>query len=57
MNSEELPDLTKSDVKFSDPEKGKEIIEKLTQLAHADGELEEAEKLLIEKVKTLMNDE
>lgn len=57
MNADELPELTSNDVKFSDPEKGKEIIEKLTQLAYADGELEEAEKLLIEKVKTLMNEE
>lgn len=57
MNAAELPELTSNDVKFSDPEKGKEIIEKLTQLAYADGELEEAEKLLIEKVKKLMNDE
>lgn len=57
MNADELPELTSKDVKFSDPEKGKKIIDKLTQLAHSDGELEEAEKLLIEKIKTLMNDE
>ena len=57
MNSDELPELTMNDVKFSVPEKGKEIIEKLTQLAYSDGELEGAEKRLIEKIKSLMSDE
>ncbi|PLX25975.1 hypothetical protein C0580_00895, partial [Candidatus Parcubacteria bacterium] len=54
MNADELPELTSNDVNFSDPVKGKEIIEKLTQLAYADGELEKAEKLLIEKIKTFI---
>lgn len=54
MNSRVLPELTSNDIKFSDPEKGKEIIEKLSRLAHSDGELVEAEKTLIEKIKSLL---
>jgi len=57
MNCAELPELTSNDVKFFDPLNGKEIIEKLTQLANADGVLDESEKNLIEKIKNLMNTE
>lgn len=55
MNAEVLPELTSEDVQFSDEEKAKETIEKLTQLALSDGEFEANEKQLIENIKTLIN--
>ena len=54
MNLVELPELTADDIKFTDPQKGIDIIEKLIQLANSDGEFEMAEKKLIEKIKKLM---
>jgi len=54
MNLVELPELTADDIKFTDHQKGIEIIDKLTQLANSDGMFEMAEKKLIEKIKKLM---
>ena len=55
MNSVDLPELTSADLKFSDPQKGIDIIDKLTELANADGEYELAEQNLINKIKTLLS--
>lgn len=54
MNSATLPELTKADVTFSSKERGQEVVSKLTELANADGEMEAAEKALIDKIKSLM---
>lgn len=54
MNLVELPDLTAEDIKFTDPQKGVEVIEKLIELANADGEFEIVEKKFIEKIKKLI---
>ena len=50
MNSTTLPQLTKNDTTFSSKERANEVLEKLTKLAMADGELEGVEKDFIEKV-------
>ena len=54
MNSATLPQLTKNDTTFSSKERANEVLEKLTKLAMADGELEGVEKEFIEKVKSLI---
>lgn len=54
MNSTTLPQLTKNDTTFSSKERANEVLEKLTKLAMADGELEGVEKDFIEKVKSLI---
>jgi uncharacterized tellurite resistance protein B-like protein len=54
MNSATLPELTKADVTFSSKERGQEVLIKLEELANADGELEAAEKTLIDKIKNMM---
>lgn len=54
MNADELPQLNKSDVLFSNPKRGIEIIDKLTELANSDGEFEEVEKNLIKIIKDLI---
>lgn len=54
MNSATLPELTKADVTFSSKERGQEVVSKLTELANADGEMEAAEKALIDKIKSMM---
>lgn len=50
-----LPELTKSDTTFSSKERANEVLEKLAQLAAADGELEDVERNFIEKVRRLIN--
>jgi tellurite resistance protein len=54
MNSPTLPELTKVDVTFSTKERGQEVVSKLIELSNADGEMEPAEKVLIEKIKSMM---
>lgn len=54
MNFATLPELTKADVTFSSKERGQEVLSKLTELANADGEIESAEKALIDKIKNMM---
>ena len=54
MNATTLPELTKLDVTFSSRERGQEVLNKLIELASADGEMERAEKALIEKIKNMM---
>jgi uncharacterized tellurite resistance protein B-like protein len=54
MNSATLPQLTKNDTTFSSKERANEVLEKLTKLAMADGELEGVEKDFIDKVKSLI---
>jgi uncharacterized tellurite resistance protein B-like protein len=54
MNAATLPPLTKNDTTFSSKERANEVLEKLTKLAMADGELEGAEKEFIDKVKSLI---
>lgn len=54
MNAKTLPQLTKDDVIFSSKERANEVLEKLTKLAMADGELEGEEKEFIDKVKSLI---
>jgi uncharacterized tellurite resistance protein B-like protein len=55
MNSANLPPLSKNDTVFSSKERGNEVLEKLTKLAMADGELEGVEKEFIDKVKSLIS--
>jgi len=54
MNTQTLPELTKEDVKFSTKERSDEVIKNLTDLASADGEIEPAEKALIDRIKSMM---
>jgi len=54
MNTSALPELTNLDVTFSSEERSLEVLSKLTELAYADGEIELAEKALIEKIKNMM---
>ena len=54
MNSATLPELTKADVTFSSKERGQEVLSKLKELANADGEMEVAEKILIDKIENMM---
>ncbi len=55
MNSAILPPLSKNDTVFSSKERANEVLEKLTKLAMADGELEGVEKDFIDKIKGLIN--
>ena len=54
MNGPTLPELTKNDTTFSSKERSNEVIEKLTNLALADGEIQAAEKEFIERVKNMI---
>lgn len=54
MNMPSLPPLTKNDTTFSSKERANEMLDKLTKLAMADGELEGVEKEFIDKVKSLI---
>ena len=54
MNSATLPPLSKNDTAFSSKERANEVLEKLTKLAMADGELEGLEKEFIDKIKSLI---
>ena len=54
MNSSTLPELTKKEVKFSTKERGAEVIDKITNLAMADGEMADDEKILIDKIKSMI---
>ncbi len=54
MNSSTLPELTKVDVTFSSKERGQDVINKLIEIANADGEMEQAEQELIAKIKDMM---
>lgn len=54
MNSVTLPELTKAEVTFSSKERGQEILDKLIQIANADGEMDTAERVLIDKIKNMM---
>lgn len=53
MNSPKLPDLTKEDVTFSSEEKFQEVVDTLMKLASSDGNIEESEKDLIDRIKSL----
>jgi tellurite resistance protein len=55
MNAGDLPNLTKEDVIFSTPEKGKEVVAELVELASADGDLEPREQKLIDDINALMS--
>ncbi len=54
MNAKTLPELTKFDVSFSTKERGQEVINKLTELANSDGEMDILEKTLIGKIQRMM---
>jgi uncharacterized tellurite resistance protein B-like protein len=54
LNAQTLPELTNADVKFSTPSCSREVLDRLTTLAGADGEMAEAEKALIEKIKNMI---
>ena len=54
MNSASLPELTKKEVTFSTKERGAEVLEKITNLANADGEMAQDEKILIDKIKSII---
>jgi uncharacterized tellurite resistance protein B-like protein len=54
MNTSTLPALTKADVIFSTKERGQEVLNKLSNLASADGEIAEEEKALLEKINSLI---
>lgn len=54
MNSSILPELTISDVTFSSKEYTQEVVSKLVELAKVDGEMELAEKVFIDKIKSMI---
>ena len=54
MDSKSLPPLTKKDVTFSSSEKTNDVLEKLKELAFADGEFEQQEKDLIATIEALL---
>lgn len=54
MNTATLPELVKADVTFSSKERGQEVIDKLIELASADGQMDVLENTLINKIKSLM---
>ena len=54
MNSPTLPELTKKEVKFSTKERAAEVMDKITNLAMADGEMADDEKTLIDKIKSMI---
>jgi len=54
MSTPMLPELTKKEATFSSKERANEVLKKLTDLAMADGELEDSEKAFIDKVKNLI---
>ena len=54
MNGPTLPELTKNDTTFSSKERSNEVIEKLTNLALTDGEIQAAEKEFIDRVKNMI---
>jgi tellurite resistance protein len=49
-----LPELTIKETAFSTKERADDVINKLNQLAASDGETDESEKKLIEKIIHLM---
>ena len=55
MNAAVLPKLTIKETTFSTKERANEVIEKLNQLAFSDGDVEESERLLIDKIIQLIN--
>lgn len=55
MNTTVLPELTIKETAFSTKERANEVIEKLNQLALSDGEVEESERLLTDKIIQLIN--
>ena len=57
LNSVELPELTSKELKFSNPSRGKEVIEELIQLANADGVFELSERNFIAKVKQILENQ
>jgi uncharacterized tellurite resistance protein B-like protein len=54
INASTLPELTKADVTFSTKNREQEVLTKLTDLANSDGEMAESEKVLIDKIKKLI---
>ena len=56
LNSGNLPELTKEDVRFNDPNSGIEILASLEELALSDGCYENSEKELIEKLQKLIQE-
>jgi len=54
MNVPTLPELTKEDVTFSTKERAEEVLSHMNELSIADGEIEPAEKALIEKIKSMI---
>ena len=55
MNARDLPELKKEDVSFSTPERGKEAVNELINLASSDGEIEPREQKLIDDINALMS--
>lgn len=55
MNAAVLPELTIKETAFSSKERATEVMDKLNQLAASDGEIEESEKVLIDKIMQLIN--
>lgn len=54
LNASALPELTVKETAFSSKERAKEVMDKLNQLAASDGEVEAAEKILIDKITQLI---
>ena len=54
INAFTLPELVKSDVTFSSKEREQQVLNKLSDLANADGEMAESEKTLIENIRKLI---
>lgn len=54
MNSKTLPELTNKDVKFSCQANADETFKELENMAMADGTFEESEKVIMEKMKSLI---
>ncbi|MBK9413572.1 MAG: TerB family tellurite resistance protein [Bacteroidetes bacterium] len=54
MNAANLPSLTKNETTFSSKERANEVLENLTKLASADGELEGKEKEFIDNLKSMI---
>jgi uncharacterized tellurite resistance protein B-like protein len=54
LNASTLPELKKSDVTFSTKDRAREVLDKLNDLANADGEMAESEKALIEKISGMI---
>ena len=54
MNSDSPPLLTNDDVTFSSTEKGLSTLKKIKQLAQSDGNIDQSEQELIDRIEALM---